>query len=121
MSNNEWYEYSSEEMQHLGDEPGDVFGLIMHDDEPENDNDQNHETHSPQPQESKLAMSERDKLISQVSRAYLDRQVLLALRVRKPSQLDFNKSGRPRHYRGFSKQGFNKLKRLQSEQQHHGR
>jgi hypothetical protein len=107
MSNNEWYEYSSEEMQHLGDEPGDVIGLILHDDEPENDNDQDNETHSPQPQESKLAMPARDKLTSQISRTYRDCQVLLALRVRKPRQLDFNKSGRLKHYRGFSKQGFN--------------
>ena len=37
MPNNDWYEYTSEEMQHLGEDPGDILGLIMHERKPEGD------------------------------------------------------------------------------------
>ena len=75
MPNNDWYEYTSEEMQHLGEEPGDILGLIMHDYEPEYGNDRNQEMRSPQP-ESRRAMPARDKLVSQTSRTYRNRQAL---------------------------------------------
>lgn len=59
MPNNEWYEYSSEEMQHLGDEPGDILGLVMHDYEPANDNEQSQEKGSPRVHVSQLATPAR--------------------------------------------------------------
>ena len=91
MLNNDWYEYTSEEMQHLGEEPGDILGLIMHDCKAENSNDQNQEARSPQPQDSKLA----NKLASQVYREFRDWRASLVLRVWRPRQHDLNKSGRP--------------------------
>ena len=66
MPNNDWYEYTSEEMQHLGEEPGDVLSLIMCDRKPGSNNVRSRKRCLPRAQENKLATPApvRDKLLS---------------------------------------------------------
>ena len=84
MPNNDWYEYTSEEMQQLGEEPGDIFGLIMHNREAESVNIQSRKMRLPRIQESKLAMPLRDKRMSQASHTYQDWQSMIVLHVWQP-------------------------------------
>ena len=75
MPNNDWYEYTSEEMQHLGEEPGDILGLIMHDSKPGNGNEQSREMRSPRAQE---------KLELQATHTNRDWQALLVFHMWQP-------------------------------------
>ena len=84
MPNNDWYEYTCEEMQQFGEEPGEILGLIMHDREPEGVNIQSRKMRLPRIQESKLAMPSRDKRMSQASHTYQDWQAMIVLHVWQP-------------------------------------
>jgi len=84
MPNNDWYEYTSEEMQHLGKGPGDILGLIMRDCKPEGGNVQSRKAHLPRAQENKLAMPALDKLMSHASHTYRDWQAMHVLHVWQP-------------------------------------
>ncbi|HBH35760.1 MAG TPA: hypothetical protein DDW45_05145 [Gammaproteobacteria bacterium] len=85
MPNNDWYEYTSEEMQHLGEEPGDILGLIMHDSKPGNGNEQSREMRSPRAQE---------KLELQATHTNRDWQALLVFHMCQPRSAGLDKSER---------------------------